>query len=146
MEDYLYSDITHKIIGSFFTVRNKLGFGFLKVYENALKFELEKNGFKVEKQKPISVFYEGCLVGEYFADLIVDDLVILELKCVEFLCEEHEAQLINYLKASGKKVGLLMNFGKNVEVRRKISSNGMQCYDKRQIEIMLRQVHSKTPQ
>lgn len=139
MEEYLYTQLTQKIIGAFFTVRNKLGFGFLeKVYENALKIELEKQGFLVEKQKPVTVFYEGYVVGEYFADLIVNDLVILELKSVECLCEEHEAQLINYLRASDKKVGLLLNFGKRVEVRRKICSQRIERFDERQLKISQR--------
>jgi GxxExxY protein len=101
-----------------------LGFGFLeKVYENSLKIELEKNGLIVEKQKPINVYYEEHLVGEYFADLVVDNKIIIELKAAESLCEEHELQLINYLKATDFELGLLLNFGKKPEVRRKIFSN-----------------------
>ncbi len=123
-EEYLYKDLTSEIIGCFYNVYNKLGYGFLeKVYENALKYELEKKGFKVEKQRPIHVFYDETKVGEYFADLIVDDAVILELKAAESLCEEHEYQLINYLKATNIEVGLLLNFGKKPEIRRKIFSN-----------------------
>ena len=123
-EEYLHKELTSEIIGCFYDVYNELGFGFLeKVYENALKYELEKNGLKVEKQKPIKVFYDGVKVGEYFADLIVNDTVILELKAAESLCEEHEFQLINYLKATNIEVGLLLNFGKKPEVRRKIFSN-----------------------
>jgi len=123
-EEYLYKDLTSEIIGCFYEVYNELGYGFLeKVYENALKYELEKKGFKVEKQKPITVFYDEIKVGEYFADLIVDDAVILELKAAESLCEEHEYQLINYLKATYIEVGLLLNFGKKPEIRRKIFTN-----------------------
>ena len=123
-EEYLYKDLTAEIIGCFYEVYNELGYGFLeKVYENALKYELEKKGFKVEKQKPITVFYNEIKVGEYFADLIVDDAVILELKVAEYLCEEHEYQLINYLKATKIEVGLLLNFGKKPEIRCKIFSN-----------------------
>ena len=136
MEEYLYAELTKKIIGAFFTVRNILGYGFLeKVYENALKIELEKQGYQVNQQKPINVYYEKIPVGEYYADLVVNDEVILELKSVDCLCEEHEAQLINYLRASEMKVGLLLNFGKKVEVRRKISSRKMERFDERQLRI-----------
>lgn len=120
----LHEELTSKIIGAYFKVYNTLGYGFLeKVYENSLKIELMKLGFKVEQQKNIKVFYDGFDVGEYFADLIVDDIVILELKAAENLCEEHEAQLINYLKATDKEVGLLFNFGKEAKFIRKVYSN-----------------------
>ncbi|MBI5475409.1 MAG: GxxExxY protein [Ignavibacteriales bacterium] len=120
----LYEELTSKIIGAYFKVYNTLGYGFLeKVYENSLKIELLKLGFKVEQQKNIKVFYDGFDVGEYFADLIVDDLVILELKAAENLCDEHEAQLLNYLKATDKEVGLLFNFGKEAKFIRKVYSN-----------------------
>jgi GxxExxY protein len=94
-----------------------------KVYENALMFELLNSGLSVEKQKPINVFYDGKLVGEYFADLIVNNSVIIELKAAESIVEEHELQLINYLKATEIEVGLLLNFGKKPEIRRKIFTN-----------------------
>lgn len=120
----LYEEITSKIIGAFFKVYNTLGYGFLeKVYENALKLELVKLGFKVEQQKNIRVFYEGFEVGSYFGDLIVNDIIILELKAAENFCEEHEAQLLNYLKATDKEVGLLFNFGKEAKFIRKVYSN-----------------------
>ena len=123
-EEYLHKVLTSEIIGCFYDVYNKLGYGFLeKVYENALKYELEKKGFKVEKQKLINVFYDEIKVGEYFADLIVNNSVILELKAAESLCEEHEYQLINYLKATNIEVGFLLNFGKKPEIRRKIFTN-----------------------
>lgn len=103
---------------------NALGYGFLeKVYEKSLKIELEKANFLVERQKPINVYYENELVGEYFADLLVESKVIVELKATETLCEEHEYQLINYLKATDIEVGLLLNFGKKPEVKRKIFTN-----------------------
>lgn len=122
--DYLYQDLSAEIIKCFYKVYNNLGFGFLeKVYENALKIELIKNGFLVEKQMPITVYYEGQIVGEYFADLVVEKKIILELKATETLCEEHELQLINYLKATDYEIGLLLNFGKKPEIRRKIFSN-----------------------
>lgn len=123
-EPYLYKDLTSAIISCFYNVYNTLGYGFLeKVYENALKIELERNGLFVEKQKPIAVYYKEQLVGEYFADLIVENKVILELKTAETICEEHEYQLINYLKATEIEVGLLLNFGKKPQVRRKIFTN-----------------------
>lgn len=110
-----------------YKVYNILGFGFLeKVYENALLIELNQCGLFVEKQKPINVYYEGKLVGEYYADLIVEKKVIIELKAAESLIEEHELQLINYLKATDIEVGLLLNFGKKPEIRRKIFSNSDQ--------------------
>lgn len=124
MSEYLYQELTSNIISCFYKVYNTLGFGFLeKVYENALLFELSTSGLFVERQKPIKVYYEDKLVGEYFADLIVEDKVIIELKAVDALIEEHELQLINYLKATEIEVGLLLNFGKRPEIRRKIFSN-----------------------
>ena len=120
----LHSDITGKIIKAFFKVNNTLGFGFLeKVYENAMLIELRKIGFEVLQQKNIKVYYEGQKVGEYYADLLVNGLVIVELKACESIREEHEAQLINYLKATEVEVGLLLNFGKEPEFRRKIFTN-----------------------
>jgi GxxExxY protein len=120
----LYEDVTGKIIKAFYKVNNKLGFGFLeKVYENAMKMELSAMGLKVDQQKNIRVYYEGKEIGDYYADLIVNDVVIIELKAAESLCEEHEAQLINYLKATRLEVGLLLNYGKKAEFRRKIFTN-----------------------
>lgn len=124
MSDYLHQDLTSKIISCFYKVYNTLGFGFLeKVYENALLIELNNAGLNVERQKPIKVHYEDRLVGEYFADIIVESKIILELKAAESLIEEHELQLINYLKATDIELGLLLNFGKKPEIRRKIFSN-----------------------
>jgi GxxExxY protein len=123
-KNMLHKDITGKIIEAFYKVNNTLGYGFLeKVYENAMKIELIRVGLKVEQQKNIRVYYEDNEVGDYFADLIVNDIVIIELKAAENLCEEHEAQLINYLKATTVEVGLLLNFGKKAEFRRKIFTN-----------------------
>ena len=120
----LHEELTNKIIGAFFKVYNTLGYGFLeKVYENAMKIELTRLGFDVEQQKSIKVFYGEHNVGDYFADLIVNDLVILELKAADALCDEHEAQLLNYLKATDKEVGLLFNFGKEAKFVRKVFSN-----------------------
>jgi GxxExxY protein len=105
-------------------VYNELGFGFLEnVYQNALYYELKKNQLSVVAQKPIEVFYQNQLVGNYKADLIVDNTIILELKATECLVEEHELQLINYLKATGIEIGLLLNFGKKPEIHRKIFTN-----------------------
>lgn len=116
--------ITERIIKAFYTVYNTLGFGFLeKVYEQALIIELQKLGLHGRKQTPIKVYYDEQQVGEYFADIVVEDLVILELKAVEVLCEEHEYQLINYLRATTIEYGLLLNFGKRPQIKRKIFSN-----------------------
>jgi GxxExxY protein len=124
MENYKHKELTSAIIGCFYDVYNELGFGFLeKVYENALMIELESKGFVVEKQKQIIVFFKKKRVGDYFADLIVDGNVIIELKAAESLRNEHEAQLVNYLKATEIEIGLLLNFGKKPEIRRKIFTN-----------------------
>lgn len=124
MEEYKHKELTSAIIGCFYDVYNELGFGFLeKVYENALMMELESKGFVVEKQKQIKVYFKKKLVGEYFADLIVDSNVIIELKAAESIREEHEAQLVNYLKATEIEIGLLLNFGKKPEIKRKIFTN-----------------------
>ncbi|MCL4278556.1 MAG: GxxExxY protein, partial [Ignavibacteriaceae bacterium] len=113
-----------KIIQAFYKVYNTLGYGFLeKVYENAMRIELNKMGIFVEQQKNIKVYYESEMIGDYFADLLIEKLVIVELKAAENICEEHEAQLLNYLKATDVEVGLLLNFGKMPEVRRKIFMN-----------------------
>ncbi|HED08669.1 MAG TPA: GxxExxY protein [Ignavibacteria bacterium] len=120
----LHQELTSKIIGAYYKVYNSLGYGFLeKVYENALKIELRRLNLKVEQQKNIKVVYEGFEVGDYFADLIVEDLVIIELKAAEAICEQHEAQLLNYLKATDIEVGLLLNFGKEAKFVRKVFSN-----------------------
>jgi len=124
MGKYKYNELTDKIIQAFYCVYNELGFGFLEnVYQNALYFELLNKGFKVEPQKAIDVYYQTQLVGKYKADLVVNDLIILELKAVDYLVPEHELQLINYLKATDKEVGLLLNFGMKPEIRRKAFDN-----------------------
>ena len=118
------SELTNKIICSSYNVHNILGAGFLeKVYENALCLELKSLGLKVEQQAPVKIDYKGQLVGEYFADMLVDGKVILELKVVETLTPIHEIQLKNYLKGSRIELGLLINFGKSVEVKRKFQEN-----------------------
>ncbi|MDR0828766.1 MAG: GxxExxY protein [Prevotellaceae bacterium] len=120
----LYKELTDKIIAAFYKVYNELGFGFLEnVYQNAFYLELLDAGFTVEAQKPINVTYKGQIVGKYKADLLVNETIILELKAVDYLVEEHELQLINYLKATDKEIGLLLNFGTKPEIRRKIFTN-----------------------
>lgn len=114
------------MIKCFFKVYNTLGYGFLeKVYERALFIELNKIGIKVECQKSIKIHYDNQIIGDYYADIMVDNTVIIELKAVEILCEQHELQLINYLKATDVEFGLLLNFGKRPEIRRKIFSNNL---------------------
>jgi GxxExxY protein len=117
-----HKELTEKIIGSAYRVYNTMGFGFLEsVYEKCLLIELGKLGINVESQKPITVYYSGEVVGEFVADLLVGDTVIVELKSVRRIVQAHEVQLVNYLVATGKPVGLLLNFGENkVEVKRKV--------------------------
>ena len=113
-------NLTEKIIGCAYKVHNTLGAGFLeKVYENSLRIELEKLGLRVNQKEPINVTYEGHVVGEYYADLWVDERVIIELKAVQTLAKQHEVQLVNYLAATGIDCGLLLNFGTSVQVKRK---------------------------
>ncbi|MCK4909870.1 MAG: GxxExxY protein [Planctomycetes bacterium] len=117
-----YEELTEKIIGCACEVYNQLGYGFLEsVYEKSLLMELRKGGLKCESQKPIKVHYHGEVVGDFKADIIVEDLIIIELKSVRKIIKEFEVQLVNYLTATGKEVGLLLNFGeKKVDVKRKI--------------------------
>jgi GxxExxY protein len=113
-------DLTQKIIGCAYKVHNTLGPGFIeKVYENALRIELVKLGLSIKQQEPISVEYEGQVVGEFYADLWVDDQVVVELKAVQAIAKEHEVQLVNYLTATRIDHGLLLNFGPPVQVKRK---------------------------
>ncbi len=120
----LHAEITDKIISAFYIVYNTLGYGFLeKVYENSLVIELKQAGLNVLQQQNIRVYYENQVVGDYFADIIVNDQVILEIKTAEGLREENRAQLINYLKATDKEIGLLLNFGKTAEFKRVIFTN-----------------------
>lgn len=120
----LESQTTYTIIKCFYKVYSQLGYGFLeKVYENAMLIELRKAGLDCYRQRQIKVFYQEVIVGEYFADIIVNDAVIIEIKAGEGLVEEHEFQLINYLKATEIEVGLLLNFGKKPQFKRKVFSN-----------------------
>ncbi len=117
-----YGELTEEIIGCAYRVYNKMGFGFLEsVYEKCLLIELLKSGLSAESQKPITVFYENEIVGEFVADIIVNDRIILELKSVKQIVKAHEVQLVNYLVATGKPVGLIINFGeRKVEIKRKV--------------------------
>src|SRR5262245_30932901 len=119
-----HGEITQQVIKAFYHVYNTLGYGFLeKVYENSLAVTLRKLGFDVVQQMPVKVYFEGILVGEYFADLVINGCVIVEVKATESIHSAHEAQLVNYLKASPIEVGLLFNFGETPEFRRKLFTN-----------------------
>jgi GxxExxY protein len=116
-----HKDTTHKVIGCAYNVFNTLGFGFLEsVYHKALLIELEGTGMKAESEKPLKVYYAGQVVGEFQADLVVEDDIVVELKSVERISKAHEVQLVNYLHVLRKDIGLLINFGPSgVEVKRK---------------------------
>ena len=114
------NDLTHKIIGCAYKVHNTLGSGFLeRVYENALKFELDKLGIDARQQTKLPVLYEGCPVGVFYPDLWIDKQLIIEVKAVQSLLPEHEIKLIHYLAATGIDNGLLINFASSVQVKRK---------------------------
>jgi GxxExxY protein len=116
--------LTESIINTFYTAYNSLGYGFLeKVYENALLYELKRRGLQVEQQVRIQVFYARQVVGEYFADLVVENSVILELKAAEAISEAHTAQLFNYLKSTQCEVGFVFNFGPEPKFERRYYSN-----------------------
>jgi len=124
IQDFKHTELTEKIINIFYRVYNKLGYGFLeKVYENAMMIELKKEGILAIAQVPIKVLYDNEIIGEYYADILVDDKVIVEIKAARQLAEEHEAQLLNYLKATDIEVGLLLNFGFKPEIKRKAFNN-----------------------
>ena len=119
--NYLHSELSSEILKAFFNVYNTLGFGFLeKVYENAMMIELSKLGLQCSQQQHIDVFYDAEKVGDYFADIIVEDKIIIELKAAEALSPEHEAQLVNYQRATEIEVGLLLNFGKTPQHKRRV--------------------------
>jgi GxxExxY protein len=121
-----YKELTHLIIKSFYEVYNELGGGFLEsVYENAMTLVLQQQGLQVETQKEIAVYFRGNLIGNFRADMVVEGKVLLELKAVRCLERVHEAQLLNYLKATTIEVGLLMNFGNEPAFKRLV-------YDKQQ--------------
>jgi GxxExxY protein len=119
--DFKHGEVTEKIIGMAYEVYNTLGYGFMeKIYENALMIEFRRAGMKADQQVPIVVFYKGEIVGEFVADIVVEDKVIVELKAVSALDAVHEVQLVNYLKATGIEVGLLLNFGRQMKFHRKV--------------------------
>ena len=117
-----YRELTEKIIGCAYRIYNTMGFGFLEsVYEKCMLIELRKEGLNAESQKPITVTYDNENVGEFIADIIVEDTIILELKSVKRIVKAHEVQLVNYLVATGKPIGLILNFGEwKVEIKRKV--------------------------
>jgi GxxExxY protein len=120
----LYDELSEEIIDLFFEVYNELGYGFLeKVYKNALYFELKDAGHQCEAEKSIDVFYKHRNVGQYYADIVVDDKIILELKVAERIVQAHEYQLINYLRATRYEVGYVLNFGKKPEFKRILLTN-----------------------
>ena len=123
-QDSKHKSLTEKIIKVFYRVYNSLGYGFLeKVYENAMMIEFERDNLPAVSQYAIKVFYDNQIVGEYFADILVGNKVIVEIKATKSLALEYEAQLLNYLKATDKEVGLLLNFGPKPEIRRKVFDN-----------------------
>ena len=121
-----YKELTEKIIGCAYSVYNKMGFGFLEsVYEKCILIELRKAGLNAEPQKPITVYYDEENVGQFIADIVVNDTIIVELKSVRRIVDAHEVQLVNYLVATRKEVGLLINLGeRKVEVKRKVRDLG----------------------
>ena len=122
--DIKYKKLTEKIIKIFYKVYNKLGYGFLeKVYENAMMLEFKREGIPAVSQFAIKVFYENETVGEYFADILVDNKVVVEIKASKTLALDNEAQLLNYLKATDIEVGLLLNFGPKPEIKMKVFDN-----------------------
>ena len=124
MSTFLHKSITEDILKVYYDIYNQLGYGFLeKVYQNAMFFELRNKGYDVKAQSPIKVYLKGQLIGEYYADLIIDNKIIVELKACELLMSVHIAQLMNYLKATEVEVGLLLNFGEEPEFKRIIYTN-----------------------
>jgi len=122
--ELLHEELTNTIMKTFYEVYNELGYGFLeKVYQNSLYIELKNKGYKVEAQKKILVYYKGIEVGEYYADLVIEDLIILELKAADCIVKDFENQILNYLRGTDCEVGLLLNFGKKPEFKRKIFEN-----------------------
>jgi GxxExxY protein len=131
--ELLHKELTEKILKKFFDVYNELGYGFLeKVYQNSLFIELKARGLHVEAQKQIKVYFKGKEVGDYYADLVVNDLIILELKAAECIVQEFESQLINYLRGTNIEVGILLNFGKKPEFIRKVFENSRKNLNSRE--------------
>ena len=124
MAEFLHKRLSDSILKAYYEVYNELGYGFLeKVYQNSMYIELKNKGYKVEAQSKIKVYYKETEVGEYYADLMVENLVILELKAVDYIVKDFENQILNYLRSTDCEVGLLLNFGKKPEFRRKIFEN-----------------------
>jgi GxxExxY protein len=122
-DNFIYTELTEIIIGCVYRVYNQLGAGFLeKIYENALMIELKRAELSAQPQYPIKVYYNEIIIGDYVADIVVEDKVIIELKAVNNLVKAHEAQLVNYLKATKIEVGLLINFGDQITIKRKVLS------------------------
>ena len=122
--ELLHRELTEAILKTFYDVYNELGYGFLeRVYQNSMYLELQKRGFQVEAQKRIKVYYFETEVGDYFADLVVNNAVILELKAAECIVQDFESQLLNYLRGTEIEVGMLLNFGPKPEFRRKVFEN-----------------------
>ncbi|WP_298304030.1 GxxExxY protein [Flavobacterium sp.] len=131
MKNFPHQELTKSLIGIYYDVYNELGYGFLeKVYHNAFLIELKLRGYVFESQKKISVIYKSEIVGDYVPDIIVNNSVIIELKCSEYLVEADESQLLNYLKATNCEVGLLLNFGKDPQFIRKIFTNDLKKHNK----------------
>jgi GxxExxY protein len=119
-----HKELTEKIIKIYYKVYNALGYGFLeKIYENAMMIEFRKTSILAVSQSPIEVIYDDEIIGDYFADILVDGNVIIEIKAVKNMIVDHEAQLLNYLKATNIEVGLLLNFGPEPEIKRKVFDN-----------------------
>ena len=119
-----HSDLSEKVIKVFYQVHTELGYGFSeKIYQKAFGIAMREIGLKVDEQVAIKVYYHGQVVGEYFADLLVNEVILLELKSVNSILDEHEAQLLNYLKATEIEVGYVMNFGKSATFKRKVFDN-----------------------
>jgi GxxExxY protein len=127
-DEEMMNQLTERIIGCAFKVANILGCGFAeKVYENAMVHELKRAGISVEQQKEITVYYDGVVVGEYLADLMVEGKILVELKAIRSLDDVHIAQCLNYLAATGAAICLLLNFGKRVEVKRFMNRKEIIC-------------------
>ncbi|MDP8226846.1 MAG: GxxExxY protein [Candidatus Celaenobacter polaris] len=130
-----HEELSSKIIQTFYKVYNMLGYGFLeKVYENAMMIELKKMGLDCKNQFPIQVLYDNEIVGEYYADILIEEKIIVELKATKTLTKQDEAQLLAYLTATNVEVGLLLNFGEKPEFKRKIFDNEYKKYKDSQID------------
>jgi GxxExxY protein len=124
-----YEEITEKIIKIFYKIYNTLGYGFLeKVYEKAMSIELKQAHINFQNQYPINIYYDGEIIGEYIADFIIEDKIILEIKAIKIISKQDENQLLNYLTATKYEVGLLLNYGIKPEIKRKVYDNNLKRY------------------